>query len=60
METLIFDSYLLITRNKNGLFGIIIIQTDNILILRDNAFVELKRIKLKKAKLMVKFIESLA
>ena len=35
-------------------------QTDDILILGDNAFVELERIELKKAKLMVKPIESLA
>ena len=60
METLTFDSYLLITRNKDGLFGIVIMQTDDILILGDNAFVELERIELKKAKLMVKPIESLA
>ena len=35
-------------------------QTDNILILGDNAFVELEYIKLEKAKLMAKPIESLA
>ena len=35
-------------------------QTNDILILRDDAFVELEYIKLKKAKLIVKLIESLA
>ena len=35
-------------------------QTDNIFILGDDAFMELERIKLKKAKLIVKPIKSLA
>ena len=60
METLTFDPCLLITQNKDGLFEIVAMQTDDILILRDNAFVELERTKLKKAKLITKLIESLA
>ena len=34
--------------------------SNNILILRNDAFVELKRIKLKKTKLIIKLIKSLA
>ena len=60
METLTFDPYLLVTRNKDGLFGMVAIQTDDILILGDNAFVELERIELEKAKLIAKPTESLA
>jgi len=59
MEILIFDLYLLITRNKNNLFGIIIIKTNDIFILGNNVFIKLKYIKLKKTKLIIKFIKSL-
>ena len=60
METLTFDPCLLVTRNKDGPFRIVTIQTDDTLILGDDAFVELEHIKLEKAKLMAKPIESLA
>ena len=50
----------MVTRNKDGPFGIIAMQTDDILILGDDAFIELKYIKLEKAKLIAKPIESLA
>ena len=60
METLTFNPCLLVTRNKDSPFGIVAMQIDDILILGDNAFVELKRIKLGKAKLTAKPIESLA
>ena len=60
METSTFDPCLLVTRNKDGPFGMVAMQTDDTLILGDDAFVELEYIKLEKAKLMVKPIESLA
>ena len=60
METLTFNPCLLVTRNKDGLFEIVIIQTNDIFILRDDAFVELEYIKLKKIKLIIKFLEFLA
>ena len=60
METLTFDSYLLITRNKDGLFGIIAMQIDDTLILGDDAFMELEYTKLEKVKLIIKPTESLA
>ena len=54
-----FDLYLLVTRSKDGPFGIIVMQTDDILILGDNAFIELESTKLEKAKLIAKSTEFL-
>ena len=59
METSTFDPYLLITRDESGLFGIVGIQTNDTLILGDNAFIEIESIELEKAKLVAKPAESL-
>ena len=60
METSTFDPCLLITRDKDGLFRMVAIQTNDTLILGDSAFVELESTKLEKAKLIAKPTESLA
>ena len=59
IDTSTFNPYLLVTRDEDGPFGIVGIQTDNTLILGDDAFVEKEGVELEKAKLMAKPVESL-
>ena len=58
MTTFIFNLYFFITI-IGTLFGIISIQTNNIIILRDNQFSALKEDKLVKVNLIVKLKEKL-
>src|SRR6266576_5462457 len=58
ITTSIFDPYFLIT-TTGTLFRIISIQTNNIIILRDNQFLTLKENKLVKVNLIVKLKEKL-
>ena len=57
MNQLIYNPYLLYT-NSNG-FGIVGLQTDNILFLTNKTFVKAKEVKLQKAKFLVKEREKL-
>ena len=57
METLTYDPCLLIT--KNGLFGIVGIQTNDTLILGSKEFIAQEDSELQKAKLLAKPIERL-
>ena len=59
MTTFIFNPYFLIT-TIGTLFGIISMQIDNIIILKNNQFSALKEDKLVKVKLMVKLKEKLS
>ena len=52
-----YDLYLLYI-NHNG-FGVVGLQTDNILILANNTFAEFKEIRLKEAKFLAKEREKL-
>jgi Reverse transcriptase (RNA-dependent DNA polymerase) len=59
METSTYDPCLLITKDQEGPFGMVGMQTDDTLILGDSQFVEKENMELKKAKLLAKPIESL-
>ena len=57
MGTSTYDPCLLITRDENGPFGLVGMQTDDILILGDNEFVKHVKqevVELKRAKLLAK------
>lgn len=58
METSTFDLYLFITKDRNS-FGVVGMQTDDILILGDETFVRREDEELRKAKLLAKPTESL-
>jgi hypothetical protein len=58
MTTFIFNPYFLIT-TIGTLFGIVSMQTNNTIILRDDQFLTLKEDKLVKANLIVKLKEKL-
>ncbi|KAI0992684.1 hypothetical protein K3495_g15501, partial [Podosphaera aphanis] len=60
MQTSTYDPCLLVTKNKEGPFGIVGLQTDDSLILGDSRFIEKENFELGKAKLIAKPIESLA
>jgi hypothetical protein len=49
-----YDLCLLITKDKEGLFRLVGIQTNNTLILRDDQFIVQEDVELKKAELLVK------
>ena len=49
IETSTYDPYLLITKELNGLFRVVGMQTDDTLILRDDDFMSRKDTELKKA-----------
>lgn len=59
IETSIYDPCLFVTHEKEGPFGIVGMQTDDTLILGDEAFVKRENVELEKAKLIAKPIESL-
>jgi hypothetical protein len=54
IRTLTFDLCLLVTKDQDGPFRLVGMQTNDTLILGDQAFVELKDSKLKKANLLAK------
>jgi hypothetical protein len=54
-----YNPCLLITKDQEGPFSIVGMQTDNTLILGDNKFVKKERVELKKAKLLAKPIKLL-
>ena len=54
MRTSTFDPCLLVTKDQDGPFGLVGMQTDDTLILGDQAFVELEDSELKKANLLAK------
>ena len=58
MTTFIFNPYFLIT-TMGTLFGIISMQTNNIIILKNNQFLALKKDKLVKVNFMAKLKEKL-
>jgi hypothetical protein len=58
IETSLYNLCLIITITK-GVFRVIGIQTDNILILSNNEFIKLKEEKLTKARLIIKPKEAL-
>jgi len=60
METSTFDPCLLVTRDNDSPFGIVGIQTDDTLILRDVDFMAREQSELEKAKLLAKPIEALS
>jgi hypothetical protein len=59
MDTSTFDPCLLVTRDEDGPFGMVGMQTDDTLILGDDAFVEKEGVELEKAKLIAKLVKSL-
>jgi len=59
MRTSTFDPCLLVTKDQDGPFGLVGMQTDDTLILGDQAFVELEDSELKKANLLAKPAEQL-
>ena len=59
MKTSTFDLCLLMTHDKNGPFGLVGLQTDDTLILGDEAFIERENDELHKAKLIAKPAEKL-
>jgi reverse transcriptase-like protein len=59
MGTSTYDPCLLITKDKNGPFGLVGMQTDDTLILGDNEFVKQEDVELKRAKLLAKPSEQL-
>jgi hypothetical protein len=54
MGTSTYDPCLLITKDENGPFGLVGMQTDDTLILGDNEFVKQEDVELKRAKLLAK------
>jgi hypothetical protein len=59
MGTSTYDPCLLITKDENGPFGLVGMQTDDTLILGDNEFVKQEDVELKRAELLAKSSEQL-
>ena len=59
MGTSTYDPCLLITKDENGPFGLVGMQTDDTLILGDNEFVKQEDVELKRAELLAKPSEQL-